>query len=160
MSSVTWAPKHRPGFINKNEVYCFFYRDFAAQFEHEFCKKKKNKTKQTLWYKAKRSQVRRNTMVFFRSYDRLSHKYARRGITGLHVDSCIKKTWSLFYACQVFFMHESTWRPVSCDFVRVLGRVYMAISWRCHRGRSNLLFNTMPCCVYRKRHISIYPPLR
>ena len=29
--------------LNKNEVYCFFYRDFAAQFEHEFCKKKKTK---------------------------------------------------------------------------------------------------------------------
>ena len=123
MSSVTWAPKHRPGFINKNEVYCFFIATSPLNLNTNFARKKKQN--KTLWYKPKRSQVRRNTMVFFRSYDRLSHKDARRGITGPSCRFMHKKD-------EVFFLSMSSlfyaWTDMKARFVRF----WSSFGWDLH----------------------------
>ena len=91
-------------------------------------------------------------MVFFRSYDRLSHKDARRGITGPSCRFMHKKDEVFFKHVKSFLCmnrHEGPFRTILVEF-------WVGFTWQ-FRGD---VIVVVPCCVYRKRHISIYPPLR
>ena len=76
-------------------------------------------------------------MVFFRSYDRLSHKDARRGISGLHVDSCMKLK---SFLCM--HRHEGPFRAILVAF-------WVGFTWQ-FRGDATVvvpIFYLIRCCI-------------